>query len=883
MPTDILAFTVGSEPGNDIVLKDDKVSMFHLRFEREGDRYYIKDMLSAHGTFLNGTRIKERTPVEDLDEIALGRHKIIVEYPNPYARWLNETTEAVWNEVPAASPVEDRLAGVPSLSRLNAWLQEDNGQVNNQMPNEQSGQTQRRHAQSEVLAEKQTPGVRRTPFSMDHELEEIEDYDSVERRGDFFIQRQDEAPPKSEPPVTFRSEPPDRSTAEPEATPPPENRTTPEEERFKQHPAPKGEPERLSYYLVGIYGRYLGERFKLKYPETRIGRDRRRNDIVINRNITGKSDYGVSRRQATIRFRNNTLYVIDKRSKSSTFVNQKRVGPRDKVPFLPGDELEIIGNKKSHIFRLVRESDWDFSFPKRAGVWHVRYRMLLLNVLSALLVLGAAYTLVSSVLTANRIASKPEPLSFAEEPWYDDLSLQFDPSAVDGYAAGMADVDGDGYLDLLFVDGNDHLKCVSGRTRQVLWVNPEFKALPNIGLTLADLNNNGLPDVLVVSRDVRLRAIDGKWGVEIWKSPLLQAPLTGPPAVGNLNADHLPDVAVASAGDGAIYLGHSGLETDQWFKLECDEPLSAPLVCADINGDGRDNVLAGTETGKLLFVDGVANRIAGQLNINEELNKATGRFDFGNALRHPPALGDLTGDGVNELVVVTARGNLIVFDGVNLQRLWFDQAPATEDSAAFTASVALGDFDGDELLDVVTVNTRQQLRVMKGLGQGKDRIMLLWEYPANGAGDFTPTPALADFNKNGTDDVIGLSERGRLEIFEGATGQRLWNSAPAGAPVVGQPLVADLGGDHRLDVITLRSDGGFYRHASNRATTGAALIWGQRYGNSRNTGLSFHVTPRAGVYWTYAVVAVLVMAVVAGGHGYFRRRRNAVIARMAAR
>ena len=45
--------TFGRDPGNDVVLDKPNVSRFHAQVTRVGKRYYVTDMRSSNGTFVN--------------------------------------------------------------------------------------------------------------------------------------------------------------------------------------------------------------------------------------------------------------------------------------------------------------------------------------------------------------------------------------------------------------------------------------------------------------------------------------------------------------------------------------------------------------------------------------------------------------------------------------------------------------------------------------------------------------------------------------------------------------------------------------------------------------------------------------------------------------
>jgi phosphoserine phosphatase RsbU/P len=60
---------IGRNSFCDIVIPVQSISRQHARFVREGNRYFVEDMGSLNGTFVNGTRIGGRTELRDNDRI----------------------------------------------------------------------------------------------------------------------------------------------------------------------------------------------------------------------------------------------------------------------------------------------------------------------------------------------------------------------------------------------------------------------------------------------------------------------------------------------------------------------------------------------------------------------------------------------------------------------------------------------------------------------------------------------------------------------------------------------------------------------------------------------------------------------------------------------
>ncbi|MGF0096219.1 FHA domain-containing protein [Peptoniphilus sp. SGI.035] len=66
--------TLGRSSRNDVVIKDKFVSKNHLKILDKNQAYYIEDLGSANGTFLNGTKIEpnELIELQNNDKIGVG-------------------------------------------------------------------------------------------------------------------------------------------------------------------------------------------------------------------------------------------------------------------------------------------------------------------------------------------------------------------------------------------------------------------------------------------------------------------------------------------------------------------------------------------------------------------------------------------------------------------------------------------------------------------------------------------------------------------------------------------------------------------------------------------------------------------------------------------
>lgn len=70
--------SIGRAEDNDVILKDDKVSRRHALIHRQDDRsYWIIDLGSGNGTYLNGKRLMSPTPLKNEDRIQIARQSLV--------------------------------------------------------------------------------------------------------------------------------------------------------------------------------------------------------------------------------------------------------------------------------------------------------------------------------------------------------------------------------------------------------------------------------------------------------------------------------------------------------------------------------------------------------------------------------------------------------------------------------------------------------------------------------------------------------------------------------------------------------------------------------------------------------------------------------------
>jgi ABC transport system ATP-binding/permease protein len=70
--------TLGRDPANDVICDNPRVSRFHAQVTRVGRRYYITDLRSSNGTFVNDKRVEGNVWLNPQDTIRIGPYKLVM-------------------------------------------------------------------------------------------------------------------------------------------------------------------------------------------------------------------------------------------------------------------------------------------------------------------------------------------------------------------------------------------------------------------------------------------------------------------------------------------------------------------------------------------------------------------------------------------------------------------------------------------------------------------------------------------------------------------------------------------------------------------------------------------------------------------------------------
>ncbi|MGA2355760.1 MAG: FG-GAP-like repeat-containing protein [Terriglobales bacterium] len=405
-------------------------------------------------------------------------------------------------------------------------------------------------------------------------------------------------------------------------------------------------------------------------------------------------------------------------------------------------------------------------------------------------------TLVLTVIAATSLvaepvpAVQPAPLHFGPASFIDFSYLSISPDSI-----ATGDLNGDGKIDLVVTE--DY-----GGTVGVLLGNGDGTFQPvvyyssnggNLGawVAIADLNGDGYADVVVLNECDNVNCGDGGIiSVFVGNGDgTLQAPVsygsggylgTGI-AIADVNGDGHPDLVVSNLcqvvnsncaqGSVAVLLGNGDGTFQPPRAYASGDSLPSAVAVADLNGDGKlDVVLATAQT-----VSPYTTAISVLLGNGDGTFQSAVSYGAGGWSPVSIAVADLNGDGQPDVAVASMcfysdctpvkTGGVSVLLG-NGDGSFQPGVLYKSGGGAYASWVAIGDLNGDGQPDLVVTNMCQsaddygdcyptgKASVLPGKGDGT------FETPRNfgTVGSETASVAIADVNGDGRPDLVAADE-----------------------------------------------------------------------------------------------------------------------------
>ena len=207
---------------------------------------------------------------------------------------------------------------------------------------------------------------------------------------------------------------------------------------------------------------------------------------------------------------------------------------------------------------------------------------------------------------------------------------------------------------------------------------------------------------------------------------------------------------------------------------------SGPAV-GDVTGDGIPDIVVGDDDGVLWCFNGPD----GTVNWSRTL---------GSVIYATPAIGDLDGDPSTVEIAVVASNTLYVLNGADGSTIW----NRSLSGSTYNGSPRLADVNSDGYVDVVVAMSGGVYAY-----RGNDGSPV---WSSSSAYARSTVPVIADVNHDGYPDVIVSDDVSRrLVALNGLNGSSLW-SVPLSGDYPNSPAVDDIDGDGAYDIIVATED-----------------------------------------------------------------------------
>jgi outer membrane protein assembly factor BamB len=400
-------------------------------------------------------------------------------------------------------------------------------------------------------------------------------------------------------------------------------------------------------------------------------------------------------------------------------------------------------------------------------------------------------------------------------------------------AASIADVDGDGILDIAFSTyfGDSRVRVLRGTDGHEIWSYDagEGKGAHCLDASsrFADVDGDGALELIVpVSDSSQVLCFDAATGDKKWTYDAGQAEcIDTPPCIVDLDGDGNPDIIVGTfKGNLHLIRGTDGSKI-RVLHVAPGAVQSCPIA-TDLNGDGTLDFIAANFKGdnRVHAVDGTSTP--------DEV-KELWTVQTGDSIYHGPSMGDLDGDGRPEFAIGSYDGKAYCFTAAGEVR-WSRKL-----DRYFMSPTVMADLDGDGTPEVIAAG--EKVTALRADGS------TLWSAPVNTTYEaVTRGVSIADLDGDGKPDLACLNGAGLFRVLRGSDGKVLWelDAAKLAADKVTMnssgPVIADLDGDGLMEVFFVVGSGDpKKRHGTAVCLTGfpgKGPGWYMLRHDPRNTG-----------------------------------------------
>jgi Concanavalin A-like lectin/glucanases superfamily/FG-GAP-like repeat/Bacterial TSP3 repeat/PQQ-like domain len=223
----------------------------------------------------------------------------------------------------------------------------------------------------------------------------------------------------------------------------------------------------------------------------------------------------------------------------------------------------------------------------------------------------------------------------------------------------------------------------------------------------------------------------------------------------------------------------------KWRTSLGGDIFSTP-ACADIDGDGKLEILVGSSDDNLYCID--------------ETGNTQWTYSTAGDIYSSPAISDLDNDGDLE-IVFGSRDNKVYCVSHTGTTEWTYSTSGDVDS-----DPAIGDIDGDGKMEIIIGSDDNDLYCLSDTGS------LQWKY--DGSADIDTNAVIADVDGDGEIEIVFATDYGRL-ICLSKDGSSEWSISKSGYPFDSGISLADVDGDGYPEIFVGSDNDNLYCYNGN--------------------------------------------------------------------
>lgn len=396
-----------------------------------------------------------------------------------------------------------------------------------------------------------------------------------------------------------------------------------------------------------------------------------------------------------------------------------------------------------------------------------------------------------------------QPINLFQQNENEEILTAIKDSSSTTNAIAVADLNNDGYLDIIVGNQNDHSYVyISNRNSTFTeFTLPQTRNIVVQSIAVADLNNDRKIDIIIGTFNDVNSIFFNQFEDDViqWEKNDIDESKedTRSIAVADINHDGMIDIIVGNFGSSNKIYKNQGNQfgTDIQTLPGDNRDRTQAIAVADVNSDNQIDIIVGNNGQNFLLLQDDRG------NFND-LIPLSGNDHNTNTV----AMGDLNADGHVDIVLGNdgTPNQILINDGLgDFQSI--QDLPG--DGTTNTASISLADIDNDGYLDIVVgndVGQNNQLLLNDSTGEFRNPFDL----PGENLG--TNSIAAGDLDRNGMIEIISANSDAQNEV--------LWNKITDGyhnAEAVDlisdltstfSVSVGDVDGDGKLDIFFGNND-----------------------------------------------------------------------------